>query len=147
MTLPGRSVAVRVPATSANLGPGFDALGLALALYDEVRAIVAERTEVAVTGEGADSVARDESHLVLRAARAREARLDVRQVEHERVGVGRLLRTGLVEHPLLARVCLDQLHLLLRAPGEAQVVQRLRVDREHSRRGGGGSCAGESLFT
>ena len=29
-------VVVRVPATSANLGPGFDALGLALALYDEV---------------------------------------------------------------------------------------------------------------
>ena len=34
--LVGRSVTVRVPATSANLGPGFDTLGLALALYDEL---------------------------------------------------------------------------------------------------------------
>ena len=32
----GRAVRVRVPATSANLGPGFDSLGLALSLYDEV---------------------------------------------------------------------------------------------------------------
>lgn len=32
---PVRSVAVRVPATSANLGPGFDTLGLALSVYDE----------------------------------------------------------------------------------------------------------------
>ena len=34
--LRGRSVSVKVPATSANLGPGFDTLGLALALYDEL---------------------------------------------------------------------------------------------------------------
>ncbi|MGH7400172.1 MAG: homoserine kinase, partial [Candidatus Rokuibacteriota bacterium] len=45
-------VRVRVPATSANLGPGFDALGLALALYNEVTFEEAEDVAVTVEGEG-----------------------------------------------------------------------------------------------
>jgi homoserine kinase len=62
---------VSVPATSANLGPGFDSLGLALELRDELAAeIVADGLEIAVTGEAADDVPRDESHLVVRAMRA-----------------------------------------------------------------------------
>ena len=61
---------VRVPATSANLGPGFDALGLALALHDEVSAeITGTGLTVEVDGEGAGELARDESHLVVRAMR------------------------------------------------------------------------------
>lgn len=65
----GRSVAVRVPATSANLGPGFDTLGLALSVYDEIVVTELEpgRIEVEVEGSGADSVPRDASHLVIRA--------------------------------------------------------------------------------
>jgi homoserine kinase len=63
-------VRVRVPATSANLGPGFDALGLALGLHDEVEAWVAgDGLVVEVEGEGMDALARDESHLVVRAMR------------------------------------------------------------------------------
>jgi len=61
---------VRVPASSANLGPGFDTLGLALGLYDEVE--VAPRPgglRVEVTGEGAGAVPRTAEHLVVRAAR------------------------------------------------------------------------------
>jgi homoserine kinase len=46
-------VRVRVPATSANLGPGFDALGLALGLYNEVVFEEADGITVAVEGEGA----------------------------------------------------------------------------------------------
>lgn len=62
------TVRVRVPATSANLGPGFDALGLALALYDDVSAHVDPAgLSIEVTGEGVDGVARDETHLVVRA--------------------------------------------------------------------------------
>lgn len=63
-----RPVRVRVPATAANLGPGFDALGLALNLYDEVvvEAVDGGGVEVTVEGEGADSVPLDESHLVVR---------------------------------------------------------------------------------
>jgi homoserine kinase len=61
------SVRVRVPATSANLGPGFDALGLALNLHDEVTARVSGTgVRVRVTGEGADELPSDESHLVVR---------------------------------------------------------------------------------
>jgi len=61
---------VEVPATSANLGPGFDAMGMALGLADAVELeAVAGASEVEVTGEGAGSVPTDEAHLVLRALR------------------------------------------------------------------------------
>jgi homoserine kinase len=62
------AVRVRVPATSANLGPGFDTFGLALGIYDEVDvALAADGLVVEVAGEAADEVARDESHLVVSA--------------------------------------------------------------------------------
>jgi homoserine kinase len=61
-----RPVRVRAPATSANLGPGFDTLGLALALHDEVAARVTDRgIRVAVTGEGAGRLPTGEDHLVV----------------------------------------------------------------------------------
>jgi homoserine kinase len=64
-------VRVSVPATSANLGPGFDALGLALDLRDELSAAVTGRgLEVEVEGAGSADVPRDESHLVVRSMRA-----------------------------------------------------------------------------
>ena len=65
----GRSVGVRVPATSANLGPGFDTLGLAVSIYDElaVTALEPGALEIEVAGQGADEVARDASNLVVRA--------------------------------------------------------------------------------
>ncbi len=60
-------VRVAVPATSANLGPGFDSLGLALDLHDELTASVTdEGLVVEVEGEGAGTLALDESHLVVR---------------------------------------------------------------------------------
>ena len=64
-----RSAAVRVraPATSANLGPGFDSAGLCLTLYDEVDVqVTGAGLSVDVTGEGADSLPRDRRHLVVR---------------------------------------------------------------------------------
>jgi homoserine kinase len=59
-------VHVRVPATSANLGPGFDALGLALALYNEVVAEERDGVTVTIEGEGADRLARDGGNVVAR---------------------------------------------------------------------------------
>lgn len=59
-------VTVSVPATSANLGPGFDSLGLALDLRDRLTAQVADRLQITVSGEGAGSVPTDASHLVVR---------------------------------------------------------------------------------
>jgi len=62
---------VRAPATSANLGPGFDAFGLALGLYDQVEASVTGRgLAVEVYGEGEETAAAGERHLVVRAMRA-----------------------------------------------------------------------------
>ncbi len=72
----GGAVRVRVPASSANLGPGFDCLGLALQLYDEVTVEVADSgLAIEVAGAGAAEVPRDESHLVVRSFRIGAERL------------------------------------------------------------------------
>lgn len=72
MRLGSDHVLVRVPATSANLGPGFDSLGLALGHYDtiEVQALGSPEVVVEVTGEGAGELPDGEDHLVVRAIRA-----------------------------------------------------------------------------
>lgn len=64
-------VRVTVPATSANLGPGYDSLGLALDLRDALEAeVTGSGLVVEVEGAGAGSVPLDETHLVVRAMRA-----------------------------------------------------------------------------
>jgi len=64
-------VRVTVPATSANLGPGYDSLGLALDLRDELEvfALASDEVQVEVVGEGAGEVPTDARHLVARAVR------------------------------------------------------------------------------
>ncbi|MGY3567006.1 homoserine kinase [Sinomonas sp. RB5] len=76
----GQRVTVRVPATSANLGPGYDSLGLALAMYDTVTVETHDGGGLAfeLRGEGADTLPRDESHLVVRTLDAALARLGYR---------------------------------------------------------------------
>lgn len=62
----GRSATVLTPATTANLGPGFDALGLALDWVDQASASVIERGfELSLTGDGAGTLPLDENHLVI----------------------------------------------------------------------------------
>lgn len=65
-------VRVLVPASSANVGPGFDSLGLALAVHDELIAMVSEDEGVLVevAGEGEHDVPRDDRHLVVKAMNA-----------------------------------------------------------------------------
>ncbi len=77
---PGASVEVRVPASSANLGPGFDSVGCALGVWDTCRATVTEEPGlvVVVTGEGEGVVPLDASHLVHRAMQVAWGELDVR---------------------------------------------------------------------
>lgn len=70
---PGASVTVRVPASSANLGPGYDAVGLALGVFDEVEVTVGrdgDPVTVEVDGEGAGELPPGEDHLVVRGLRA-----------------------------------------------------------------------------
>ncbi|MBB5633964.1 homoserine kinase [Cryobacterium mesophilum] len=65
----GTTLSVKVPATTANLGPGFDTLGLALSLYDELEVEVREEPgiHVNVLGVGEGVVPTDETNLVARA--------------------------------------------------------------------------------
>lgn len=63
------TVVVRAPATSANLGSGFDCLGLALELRDRVTFSQADQTSVTVTGQGAGEVNRGPDHLILATVR------------------------------------------------------------------------------
>lgn len=65
-------VRVSVPASAGNLGPGFDALGMALGVTDEVEvwALGAPTVEIEIEGEGADSLPRDQTHLMVLAMRA-----------------------------------------------------------------------------
>ena len=74
-------VAVTVPATSANLGPGFDCMGLALDLWDDVSVhAMTGPTSVIVEGEGAGNVEQGEDNLVVRALRFALDRVGAPQV-------------------------------------------------------------------
>ena len=124
-------VRVEVPASTANLGSGFDALGLALGLHDVVAASVAESgLVIEVSGEGAGQVALDEGHLVLRAFRAASQRLDldvpglrltcVNEIPHSR-GLGSSAAAivgGIAAAYGLAGVALDEAALQLAAEFE-----------------------------
>ncbi|UQX89853.1 homoserine kinase [Jatrophihabitans telluris] len=105
-------VTVEVPATSANLGPGFDAFGLALDLTDTVTAeLVPGGLEIEAAGEGADAVPVDESHLIIRSMRSTFDRLGgqpagLRLTSENRIPHGRGLGSSaaaIVAGVLLAR--------------------------------------------
>lgn len=93
--LVGRRVSVKVPATSANLGPGFDTLGLALARYDDLEIEAIESgIEIEMHGVGEGQVPLDESHLVVRSiahafARSGVALPGIRLVAHNTIPHGR----------------------------------------------------------
>ncbi|MFE3453248.1 homoserine kinase [Nonomuraea sp. NPDC059194] len=77
-------VIVRVPATSANLGPGFDALGLALSLHDEIEASLftppsGRRVEISVEGEGFGELDLGDEHLIIQAMRRTFDRMNAPQ--------------------------------------------------------------------
>lgn len=78
----GFSVEVTAPATSANLGAGYDSFGLALGVADTVRARLADAevshgARAVITGEGADFLPRSGEHLILRVAEQILAARDV----------------------------------------------------------------------
>ena len=64
-----RSVKVRVPGTSANCGPGFDSIGVACTIYNdlELTLLPNEHLEITVEGEGADNIPLNSRNMVWRA--------------------------------------------------------------------------------
>lgn len=67
---------VRVPATSGNLGPGFDSMGMAHDLWDEVAVtLTTGASRVVILGEGSQTLPRDENHLIVRAMKTTLERL------------------------------------------------------------------------
>lgn len=67
----GLKATVTVPASTANLGPGFDTLGLAVGVYDTVEVeVTPSGLQVEIFGEGAEDLPRDNSHLVVKAIRS-----------------------------------------------------------------------------
>ena len=68
-TFKAQPMQVQVPATSANLGPGFDCLGLALNMHDRYMAQVMDEAgvDIDVTGEGADAVPTTDKNLIIKA--------------------------------------------------------------------------------
>lgn len=86
------SLTIRVPATTANLGPGFDCLGMALNLWNELTVETSNRLSIDIEGEGADSLPRDETNIIFQAI------------------VGFFLKFG-KEPPLLAIRCKNRIPL------------------------------------
>lgn len=70
-------VTVEVPATSANLGPGFDSLGVSLGYFDTLTASISDSIEVSVEGEGEGRLPTGDRHLVVRSILAAFARAGV----------------------------------------------------------------------
>jgi len=68
---------IKVPATSANLGPGFDALGLALDLWNETTITTADEFYVKAVGEGEGRIANGKNNLIIRSAFKLASRVDM----------------------------------------------------------------------
>ena len=62
-------VTVRIPATTANLGPGYDCIGMALDWWNEISIKVSDRPNVSIIGEGSSDLSLTEDNLVYRSAR------------------------------------------------------------------------------
>jgi homoserine kinase len=66
-----KKIVIKVPATSANLGPGFDVLGVALKLYNEVEiTTAADQGSIEIRGEGHNALPLDEKNVVWQAMKA-----------------------------------------------------------------------------
>ncbi len=118
------NITVKVPATSANLGPGFDALGLALDLWNESTFQAADHFSVFIEGEGKGRLSQGKSNMILRAARELAARVgkklppcSVRCVNHIPAGSGlgssaAATLTGLLAANVLTNSKLSEMEIL-----------------------------------
>ncbi len=125
-------VTVTVPATSANLGPGFDCLGLALGLYNTMTFTDSSNgLSVEITGEGSNSLPIDQSNLVVQSARqlflraARHPR-DLQIIQHNRIPVA----SGLGSSAAAVTAGIAGANALLGSPFKATDLVRLATEIE-----------------
>lgn len=64
-----KTLHIRIPATSANMGPGFDCLGIALNLYNEISVTPSETNKIRIQGEGSIELSTDDENLIFRSAK------------------------------------------------------------------------------
>jgi len=64
-SIPRNSVTVRVPATSANMGPGYDTIGIAVDLWSEITVTRSDQFKITAEGEGADEMPKDKTNLMV----------------------------------------------------------------------------------
>lgn len=128
-------IVVRVPASSANLGPGYDCMGMALDWFDEVTLVTRDDgIDVDVTGEGADQVPRDASHLIVETFLAGLASLGVeppaglRLSAHNSIPHGRGL--GSSSAAITAGLLLAWAYAHPRAQPDRQWMERIGTELE-----------------
>ncbi|MEO8355465.1 MAG: homoserine kinase [Chloroflexota bacterium] len=121
------TITIKVPATSANLGPGFDALGLALDLWNESTFELADDFIVYVKGEGQGKLSPGRNNLIFRAAQTLAKRvgkelppLNVRCINHIPLGSGlgssaAATLTGLLAANALTESALSDVEILILA--------------------------------
>ena len=83
-------ITIKVPATSANLGPGFDCLGLAVSMYNTVEVEPSKTLKIEIFGEGSDSIPKNGSNLIFKAYRRTMQHLEepvanLHMVQHNKI--------------------------------------------------------------
>ena len=83
-------ITIKVPATSANLGPGFDCLGLAVSMYNTVEVEPSKTLKIEIFGEGSDSIPKNGSNLIFKAYRRtmqhlEEPVVNLHMVQHNKI--------------------------------------------------------------
>lgn len=116
------SVRIRIPASTSNLGPGFDVLGMALTLYNEITVEPSEKLLVEIRGEGSGSLPEDAGNLVVQAFRTLLPRQGFRFRMTNRIPLGRGLGSsaaarlgGLLAAAFLGKLKASPSEVVLRA--------------------------------
>lgn len=124
-------ITVRVPATSANLGPGFDSLGLALDLWNETTMTLAIEYTVQVTGEGRERLSPGENNMIIRSAQKLAERVGKRLPPFHVDSVNRIpLSSGLGSSAAAKLTGLLGANVLLGKPLSREEILELATDME-----------------
>ncbi len=124
-------ITIRVPATSANLGPGFDSLGLALDLWNETTMALAIEYTVQVTGEGRERLSQGENNMIIQSAQKLAERVGKRLPPFHVDSINRIpLSSGLGSSAAAKLTGLLGANVLLGKPLSREEILELATDME-----------------